>query len=84
MKTAEEWWDDSCPDKMGGREVIEWVKEIQLDAIKNGMTLAAELCLKNAEGCTQITDGRAADERRAHLTDEATIVFALDNLKELP
>lgn len=51
MKSAEEWWDDHLPagialtptELKGGRDVIGWAKEIQLDAWKQGMTDAAKL-----------------------------------------
>lgn len=35
MKTAFEWWDESCPgDGTTGDEVIRLFREIQLDALK--------------------------------------------------
>lgn len=44
MKTAEEWQNESPLSKMlDNKLVFNWIKEIQLDAYKAGMTKAAEI-----------------------------------------
>ena len=46
MKTAEEWWDESCPTFENGQEVKSWVEQIQLDAFKAGRDRAAIVAQK--------------------------------------
>ena len=74
MKTAEEWLTQPQPKRCSEQDVIEWVKQIQLDAIKEGMTRAAEIACKNlmnshGEYTGKITRGQ--------------ILTARDNLKEI-
>jgi hypothetical protein len=89
MKTAEEWTsiiarscDDSfCFDQVSAESVI---KEIQLDAIKHGMTLAAEKLQKLADKVKGEMTPELCASRGALLGAIDTILTTRDNLKELP
>lgn len=51
MKSAEEWWDDTLPGSFAevetkfrdGSEIIEWVKQIQADALREAAEIAYQM-----------------------------------------
>jgi len=70
MKTAEEYIPDSMPCADVWKNIV---REIQLDAMKEGMTMAARLCEGNEDYMPANNDECFDD-----------IIKARDNLKELP
>lgn len=77
MKTKEEWHNSLYQARHGQMELItqDEIEQIQLDAIKHGMTLAAETIHKMPVKTKHIQ--AASDLTQAILT-------ARDNLKEIP
>lgn len=61
-----------------------WIKQIQLDAVKHGMTLAAELVNKNKETNPEFDSPDVRTYNRHLSWVEQTIHAARDNLKEIP
>lgn len=47
MKTAEDWCERQIKDPEAN--AVDWVKQIQLDAYKAGMTEAAEMLVKESQ-----------------------------------
>ena len=77
MKTVEEW-DDVNP-VTAGRKSLEFIREIQLDAVKHGMTLAAKKCREYAD----MMRGDHVNANASSATIAALIIKAMDELKEV-
>ena len=75
MKTAKAWCS-ICPTILGAH--LELIQQIQLDAIKKGMTRAAEICT-NEEEMQPLTNS----ERNTGIACATAILSIRDNLKKL-
>lgn len=70
MKTAFDWWDESVPDAFtevetkfkSGEDIIEWVKLIQADALREAAEIAERL---GASDETAPSAGGVIRERKA-------------------
>lgn len=84
MKSAEEWASERWNQFEKGKSLIEYYKQIQLDAIKEGMTRAETVVqsVKNPyQFKGQVTENNAVSLMRN--TCAQAILEARDNLKEL-
>lgn len=86
MKTAEEWVVDFMEARGFNslKEKQEWVRQIQLESIKHGMTLAATIAVEHClpGGYTDSPTDIAASQAGDRIGQE--ILTARDKLKEIP